>query len=143
MLVLSIWNAQKEQDEQESRIVHAAVHAWYEGHIHAHVEVGRKVEIEPPRDDFPPPFPAGDDEAFWEVVDATKAKPFTSLDASLAFAAALAWEGGYRRGKDCPGCHAFGTRDAEYSAKLRQGGVRITIGAPPMGSTFASEGTKG
>jgi hypothetical protein len=58
MLVLSIWNSQKAQDEQESRIMHAAVNAWYEGHIHAHVEVGKKVEIEPPRDDFPPPFPA-------------------------------------------------------------------------------------
>jgi hypothetical protein len=143
MLILSIWNSQKENEEGEARILHSAVHAWYEGHIHAHVEVGEKVEILPPRDDFPPPFPAHDDDDLWEIVTATKGRAFTSLDAALAFAAALAWEAGYRRGKECPGCQAFGNRDAEYSASVRQGRVRITIGAGPLGSRFEPEELKG
>ncbi len=143
MLALSIWNSQKANDEAESRVLHVAVHAWYEGHIHAHLELGKKVEVLPYRSGFPPPFPAPDDEGLWQIVDATRAKAFTSPDAALAFAAALAWEAGYRRGCDCAGCEAFGSRDAGYCARLRQGRERITIGAETLRSRFAREGIRG
>ena len=135
MLVLSIWNSQKGNDEHDTKLVHSVAHAWYEGHLHAHVEAGQKVEIMPRSDDdFPPPFPARDDPRMWEIVTLTENNDFRSQEAALAFAAALAWEAGYRRGNDCPGCQAFGTPDPAYAARVRRGRVKITIGGEPPAS---------
>jgi hypothetical protein len=109
--------------------VHAAVHAWYEGHVHAHIEVGKSVDVIPlVKGEFPPPFPASDDEELWHIVDETGARGFMSLDAALTFAAALAWETGYRRGKECPGCQAFGHHGTQFAASIRDGNVTIAIG---------------
>lgn len=126
MLILSIYDAQK-QGGQAS--LFAAVHCWYEGHIQAHLDDGMEVPVVAKGEDlFPPPFPATDDQVLWEILTATSRRSFTSPDASIAFAAALAWEEGYRRGKACSGCSAFGEGSARHARDVREGRIAITFG---------------
>jgi hypothetical protein len=117
-------------------VIQAAVHCWYEGHIEGEAVAGR-VQTIPQRlveeaEAMPsPPFPARDSEALAAIVrEARERFDERELIAAVGFTAALAWAGGYREGRACPGCTARATTNTGLAALVRadQAAIRLARG---------------
>jgi hypothetical protein len=112
------------------RCLHVVVHAWYEGHLDVHLKLGTPVPFvaglasEP----FPHPFPAPDNERLGEIA-AEAATRFEAMpEAALAYAAALAWEGGAQEAQVCEGCTIYVPgADIEMAKKMRDGRFSVVF----------------
>jgi hypothetical protein len=122
--------------EFKAGVVHAAVHAWYEGHIDGEAVAGRVQTIpqtlaEQESAAPSPPFPSRDSDALAAILRETGERfDKSELIAAVGFAAALGWAEGYREGRDCPGCTARATTNTKLAALVRavQAAIRLTRG---------------
>jgi hypothetical protein len=126
---LTLVNAVIEDGTLEERCLHVAVHSWGEGHLAAPDHPEPK-ETETPLHVPPFPDPQADADRLAVVVN-------TALDrfeegaevAALAIAAALAWEAGWKQGKNCPGCAIEGG-NSPFARAMRSG--RMWVGFQPL-----------
>jgi len=111
------------------RVMHAAVHAWMEGHLSAsgHREVGSTTRSMPS-----PPFPDTGDERLHEIVDETldRFDPIQIVPA-VAYASALAWVAGEQDGERCDGC-SLHNGDTDAARAVRNGEVEIRFHHPAL-----------
>ena len=92
-------------DEPEpfhSRVLHAAVHGWMEGHLAA---PGHQLDPDRVGGMPNPPFPGPDNERMPGILEETLGRFSEGEEpGAIAFAAALGWQAGRNAGLDCPGC---------------------------------------
>ena len=84
----------------ESRVVHAAVHGWMEGHLSS---PGHQLDPDHVGEMPEPPFPSQDDPQLKEIVE-EDLRRFREAEeaAAVAFAAALGWQAGRATAGECP-----------------------------------------
>lgn len=122
--------------ELKARVIYAAVHGWYEGHIEGEAVAGR-VQTTPQalaaeHAAMPsPPFPSTDSEVLAAILRETRERfEERELVAAVAFAAALGWAAGYREGRECAGCTTRATTNTRLAALARadQTAIRLERG---------------
>lgn len=102
----------------ESRVVHAAVHGWMEGHLSA---PGHQFDIENVGEMPEAPFPHPDDPQLREIVDEVLRRFRQGEEpAAVAFAAALGWQAGRATAGECLGCAPEG-HDEPVAMAMREG----------------------
>jgi hypothetical protein len=107
----------------EVRVMHAAVHGWFEGHIAA---PEHRIDRDAATSAMPAaPFPDPTDRRLTSIVDETLGR-FTDGEepAAVSYAAALGWKTGRHAGQECPGCNPEG-HTAAMSQAMRSGEVQI------------------
>lgn len=132
-LLLTISQAAGEDfNSPGERVLHAAVHAWAEGHVASpgHKLVGDTSEHPMPS----PPFPYPHDNCKLKEIIETTSKSFGDGKdaAAITLVAALGWSAGYDEGLECSGCALEGADSAPARA-MRAGHMGITfreLGAP-------------
>jgi len=137
-ILLALANAVDVEGDGLARCLHAAVHAWAEGHLAA------PGHPEPAATDVPlhvPPFPdpASDGERLEAVlaIARERAEDGGSEVAAMVVAAGLAWELGWQRGLECEGC-AVEHADGPFARAMRRGEIGISfapiLSAPKTGA---------
>ena len=98
-----------EPESFHSRVLHAAVHGWMEGHLAA---PGHRFDPDRVGGMPKPPFPDPDDERMPGIIEEALARFSEGEEpGAIAFAAALGWQAGRNAGLDCPGCAPEGHQD--------------------------------
>jgi hypothetical protein len=136
MLIFTIHDALRQSEHDlEGSVWHAAVHAWYEGHIEAETECGTRSPPAKPvrRDEMPaPPYPMPGHPRLTEIVEGAIKRFPHHVHLATAYAACLAWEAGRNEGAQCAGCSYRG--DAEVAEAIRAGrGQFNLVYMPPAG----------
>jgi hypothetical protein len=111
------------------RVLHAAVHAWAEGHIAA---PNHSLANDPSDKPMPsPPFPSPDgNETLRTVINDAYRGFGDGMDvAAITQAAALGWAAGYDEGATCSGC-ALGGADHPTSRGMRSGSMEVRFHDP-------------
>jgi len=130
-LVMTIWGAATSDAETlKSAVLHAAVHAWYEGHIEAHTVNGQPAigDASKLTSSLPsPPFPPPDSEELGEILAEVEDRYDDDVVmGAIAHAAGMAWAAGFRTGEKCRGCSWRGT-DPELAAEMRSGRMTLML----------------
>jgi hypothetical protein len=142
MVVHDTLNGPEATDAMRPATLHAAVHAWMEGHVEGEGRVGTTSLPGTRRSDDPmpmPPFPRRDNERLRSIrKEANERFADGEPVAAVLFASGLAYQAGLEEGEQCPGCVVRARPGAlTDAARVRTGQLPVTLkaGGPSLVDT--------
>jgi hypothetical protein len=137
LIVHDTLNGSQATDDPRLAALHAAVHAWMEGHVEGEGRAGTTTGARITDAVMPiPPFPARDDPQLAAIAAEVQERfADAELVSAVMFAAALAYEAGLAEGASCPGCGASTRMGGQVGAQVRAGRASVTLhpGRPAEG----------
>jgi hypothetical protein len=138
LIVHDTLNGPHATDDGRLAALHAAVHAWMEGHVEGEGRAGTTTSVPIADEVMPsPPFPDRNDPQL-AAIAAEVQERFGDAEpvSAVMFAAALAYEAGLAEGASCAGCGASTRMGGQIGAQVRAGRASVTLrpGLPAAGT---------